>query len=462
MTQKRGTATGTVAITINGQNDAPVANSDADSTTENTSLIVDVIANDTDVDGDDDPTNFSLDSLDRVVATGLTIEPNLVTGSVNILAGNVAFDPGTDFDELAVGESSSVTIGYTMSDDSGSPSSSTLVITVSGLNDDPQIIALNSRNAEPCNSSHDGAVTIDVEFLDVDLSDMHSVAVEWGDGWPVESITTEQLHDNFAGSHSYAEGGIYEIIVTIDDGNGGVVTATTIAVVQGVGLVDGTLYIIGTDGRDHVNLKFNEKKDQLQVDVKLDQGGSDARSDGDSDGGSDGKSDGESDGGGDRIKRTFQLSSVDRIGSHLCGGNDHYSGGSDGGSDGGADAAISQFVLGGAGNDHIKGGRGNDVLVGGAGEDNLYGGAGNDILIGGDGKDKLKGGRGDDLLIGGSAADGDDLAALDVARADWTSGDLAGALVDLGAITDDGEKDDLKGEQGDDERFGGIGDKLKA
>jgi hypothetical protein len=39
---------------------------------------------------------------------------------------------------------------------------------------------------------------------------------------------------------------------------------------------------------------------------------------------------------------------------------------------------------------------------------------------------------------------------------------LAAALVDLGAITDDGDKDDLKGEQGFDELIDGVGDKLKS
>ena len=35
------------------------------------------------------------------------------------------------------------------------------------------------------------------------------------------------------------------------------------------------------------------------------------------------------------------------------------------------------------------------------------------------------------------------------------------ALVDLGALTDDGDKDGLKGKKGIDELIGGIGDKLK-
>jgi hypothetical protein len=83
------------------------------------------------------------------------------------------------------------------------------------------------------------------------------------------------------------------------------------------------------------------------------------------------------------------------------------------------------------------------------------------VLIGGLGKDKLNAGKDDDLLIGGSAANEDDLAALDAALTDWVGGDLAATLVDLGSIDDDGDKDDLKGEQGIDYLIGGIGDKLK-
>ena len=89
------------------------------------------------------------------------------------------------------------------------------------------------------------------------------------------------------------------------------------------GMSDGTLYIIGTDGRDHVDLKFKSRKDELKVDIKLDQKGSD------------GGSDNRSDGGRDRIRRTFTASSIERIVTYLCGGDDHYNGGSDAGSDGG-------------------------------------------------------------------------------------------------------------------------------
>lgn len=72
-------------------------------------------------------------------------------------------------------------------------------------------------------------------------------------------------------------------------------------------------------------------------------------------------------------------------------------------------------VMGGAGDDTIKGHTADDTLQGGAGADDLYGGAGSDTLFGDDGDDNLFGEAGDDTLDGvagddtfdGGAGDGD-------------------------------------------------------
>ena len=55
--------------------------------------------------------------------------------------------------------------------------------------------------------------------------------------------------------------------------------------------------------------------------------------------------------------------------------------------------------------DFLIGGTGNDVLRGDAGEDFLDGGTGNDTLIGGQGADLLTGGVGADTFVFGSVAD---------------------------------------------------------
>ena len=80
-------------------------------------------------------------------------------------------------------------------------------------------------------------------------------------------------------------------------------------------------------------------------------------------------------------------------------------------------------LIGGPGNDTLRGGAGSDILVGGAGNDILSGGGGRDLLIGGAGADSLAGGGGDDLLVGESTAYDPNLAALEAILAEWTSPD---------------------------------------
>lgn len=75
---------------------------------------------------------------------------------------------------------------------------------------------------------------------------------------------------------------------------------------------------------------------------------------------------------------------------------------------------------GGAGDDYLYGGSGNDTLKGGAGNDDLYGGDGNDTLDGGAGNDSLHGGRGVDVLKGGAGADVFIFGAGDSGLADRT------------------------------------------
>ena len=59
-------------------------------------------------------------------------------------------------------------------------------------------------------------------------------------------------------------------------------------------------------------------------------------------------------------------------------------------------AGRDNFIDGGAGNDTLFGSVGNDTLIGGAGNDLLGGGAGDDLLIAGPGTDTLRGGSGSD------------------------------------------------------------------
>lgn len=70
------------------------------------------------------------------------------------------------------------------------------------------------------------------------------------------------------------------------------------------------------------------------------------------------------------------------------------------------DAGIgNDVVYGGDGNDVLAGGVGDDYIEGGNGADTLRGDAGNDMLSGGNGDDRIEGGAGDDRAYAGAGTD---------------------------------------------------------
>ena len=82
------------------------------------------------------------------------------------------------------------------------------------------------------------------------------MTVDWGDGGGVETLTdVDQTNDEFSGMHTYTDGGIFTITVTVADEDGGVsISQETTAVVTGVGVQDNVLYVIGTSSADHVTI----------------------------------------------------------------------------------------------------------------------------------------------------------------------------------------------------------------
>jgi hypothetical protein len=127
---------------------------------------------------------------------------------------------------------------------------------------------------------------------------------------------------------------------------------------------------------------------------------------------------------------------------------------------------LPAWLYGGDGNDRLKGGGGNNVLLGGAGDDQLLGGGGRNLLIGGLGADTLNAGSGDDLLIGGTTDYDSNLIALNAVMAEWgrtdadyntrvnhLNGTLGGGLNSAWLLTASTVHDDSAG----DTMFGGGG-----
>jgi len=144
------TDTGTLTVTIAGVNDAPVANPDTGSGNENQVVTVNVLLNDTDVDN-------------GAVLTVISASAPSGQGSASVVGNQVQFDPGTDFDYLDVGETAQVIVSYTIQDEHSAQSTSTVTITVSGLNDAPV------ANDDTATTTEDDSVSGNVLANDTDV-----------------------------------------------------------------------------------------------------------------------------------------------------------------------------------------------------------------------------------------------------------------------------------------------------
>ncbi|WIX33732.1 Ig-like domain-containing protein [Salinicola sp. JS01] len=141
----------TVTITVTGTNDVPVAKADTQTTGENTTLNAQVPAA-TDVDG-------TVESYQLATGVGQG------NGSLSFNSdGSYTFNPGTDFDSLAAGESRNVTFSYTATDNDGGVSApQTVTITVTGTNDVPVAKADTQTTGENATLSAQVPAATDVD-----------------------------------------------------------------------------------------------------------------------------------------------------------------------------------------------------------------------------------------------------------------------------------------------------------
>ena len=151
----------TVTITVTGSNDTPTLSDYAVTLTED--------------DGSKD-FSFLVNDIDDNDKHTFTITSTLGAGSgtlENRNDGKFSFTPGSDFQDLAFGETRDVSFTYTATDDSGTTnatsSSATVTITVTGDNDRPVVSAVAISAIE------DGA-TVTGSFVvdDVDDTDLHT------------------------------------------------------------------------------------------------------------------------------------------------------------------------------------------------------------------------------------------------------------------------------------------------
>lgn len=131
-------ATGEIAVTIHGVNDAPVAVTNAVQTVEeHEGKIIRVLDNDHDVDLSDTLTITAVDGRDFADFDDRTV--TLASGAQVTLQtdGTLAYDPTGAFTYLGFQERATETFTYTISDGYGATAQATVSIGISGVNDTP-------------------------------------------------------------------------------------------------------------------------------------------------------------------------------------------------------------------------------------------------------------------------------------------------------------------------------------
>ena len=190
-------AQATVSINVAAVNDAPVAGDDAATTNEDTPVVIDVTANDTDVDGD-------------LVATSVSVvvPPTRGTTAVDPANGRITYTPGPDFN-------GSDSFTYQVCDAALACDTAAVTVMVSPVNDAPVV------NAGADQSALTGQlVTLNATFADPDTADTHVASISWGDGTSTDPAPLDETARTVVSSHVYALPGSYIVTVEVTDSFG--------------------------------------------------------------------------------------------------------------------------------------------------------------------------------------------------------------------------------------------------
>ena len=194
---KGGTVTTTFTWTVT--NPGPTAVDDIAATNEDTPVIIPVLTNDTDPDGD------------PLTVTTATAANGTVVINAN---GTITYTPRANFNGTDI-------ITYTISDGQGGTSTATVTVTVAPVNDAPTVVS-----PIPAQTGIDaGVVSVPVagNFTDLDGDTLSFTTTGLPLGLSINPATG-LITGTIDRSASQVSGGIYTASVTASDGKGGTVT----------------------------------------------------------------------------------------------------------------------------------------------------------------------------------------------------------------------------------------------
>ena len=198
-----GAASGSVTISVTAVNDPPVATNDSAATEENTSKLINVLANDTDIDGG---------------ALSISSVGGASQGTTAIEAGQVRYTPAPNY-------AGSDAFDYTVSDGAGGFDIGSVAITVTAGNQAPV------ANNDLATTAEDVSKLIDVRTNDTDVDgDPLTISTVGSPSHGTTAIESGQVRYTPAANYSGPDSFGY----TIGDGAGGTASATVSVTVTAV------------------------------------------------------------------------------------------------------------------------------------------------------------------------------------------------------------------------------------